>query len=104
MNRNLVLNLIFIGLFILFLTLSLMVDFFFFIPILCFLPFSYRTNTRKKINFEQRVPENSSKQNFKRIKVKYCPKCGGEIKQSIAKFCYHCGEKLNNIQDEVSYG
>ncbi|MFW9987521.1 MAG: hypothetical protein ACFFC3_02610 [Candidatus Odinarchaeota archaeon] len=81
-----------------------MVDFFFFIPILYFLPFSFRTRTRKKLNFKQSLPENSSGQNSKRIKVKYCPKCGGQMKQSIAKFYYHCGEKLNNIQDEVRYG
>ncbi|MFX0141857.1 MAG: hypothetical protein ACFFDN_49935 [Candidatus Hodarchaeota archaeon] len=28
--------------------------------------------------------------------IKNCSVCGGEIKEPIAKFCYHCGSKLNN--------
>ena len=28
--------------------------------------------------------------------LRKCSVCGGEIKEPIAKFCYHCGAKLNN--------
>ncbi|MFX1338591.1 MAG: hypothetical protein ACFFDK_08270 [Promethearchaeota archaeon] len=28
--------------------------------------------------------------------LRRCPVCNGEIKEPIAKFCYHCGAKLNN--------
>jgi len=97
MNRNIVLNLLFIGLFILFAILSFTIDFFFFIPIICFLPFSFRTTRQNKINPENRTTKNFSFQNSKSVIIRYCPRCGGEISKSIAKFCYHCGEKLNKI-------
>ena len=29
-------------------------------------------------------------------KIRYCPVCNGEIKEPVAKFCYHCGSKLHN--------
>ena len=97
MKRNLLLNLIFIAIFIISIILSFIFDFFFFIPIICFLPFSFRTSYRNKFNLEKSTTANSSDQNFKHLEIQYCPKCGGEITKSIAKFCYHCGEKLNII-------
>ncbi len=97
MKRNLLLNLSFIAIFIISIILSFIFDFFFFIPFICFLPFSFRTSYRNKFNFEKSVTDNSSDQNFKHLEKQHCPKCGGEITKSIAKFCYHCGEKLNNI-------
>lgn len=97
MKRNILLNIIFIAIFLVSLILSFMIDFFFFIPIICFLPFSFRTRYRNKINIEKETTENSSFQNFKGSEVIYCSSCGGEITKSIAKFCYHCGEKLNSI-------
>ena len=30
------------------------------------------------------------------LELRYCPVCGGEIREPIAKFCYHCSSKLNN--------
>lgn len=53
-----------------------MIDFFFFIPIICFLPFSFRTRYRNKINIEKETTENSSFQNFKGSEVIYCSSCG----------------------------
>ncbi|MFX0104146.1 MAG: hypothetical protein ACFE75_01490 [Candidatus Hodarchaeota archaeon] len=73
-----------------------MVDFFFFIPLICFLPFSFRTIKSNKKNFGERSTEPSTYKNSVNIKTRYCPICGGEITQLIAKYCYHCGEKLNN--------
>ena len=97
MKRNFLLNIIFITIFIISIILSFIFDFFFFIPIICLLPFSFRPKYRNKMNFEKSTTENSTDQNFKRLEIRYCPKCRGEITKSIAKFCYHCGEKLNNI-------
>jgi len=99
MKRNIVLNLIFISVFILFLILSLLIDFFFFIPIICFLPFSFRAFKRNNSYIETRPNEIPSFQTSKTSEIKYCPRCGGEITKSIeieAFYCYHCGEKLNN--------
>ncbi len=97
MNRNNVLNLLFIGLFILFAILSFSIDFFFFIPIICFLPFSFRTNRENKIKGENKITKDFSFQNSKDSIIRYCPRCGGEVSKLNAKFCYHCGEKLNKI-------
>ncbi len=96
MKRNFVLNLIFIALFILFLVLSIVIDFFFFIPIICFLPFSFRTIKKNSTYFEERSTQTSSYTDSRNSEIRYCPRCGGEITKSIAKYCYHCGEKLNN--------
>ncbi|NVM37486.1 MAG: hypothetical protein HWN81_17960 [Candidatus Lokiarchaeota archaeon] len=49
------------------------------------------------MNFEKWSTEDSSDRNDKSLEIRYCSNCGGEITKSIAKFCYHCGEKLNNI-------
>ena len=43
--------------------------------------------------------DNSQGQGYKsnqEYKIRYCPVCEGEIKEAIAKFCYHCGSKLPN--------
>lgn len=96
MKRNLVLNLLFFTLFIVFLVLTLLIDFFFLIPIICFLPFSFNTFKNKDKIFEERTPQTSSYTGSKNVELRYCQKCGGEITESIAQFCYHCGEKLNN--------
>lgn len=96
MNQKIVFNLIFIALFVVFLILSLVIDFFFFIPIICFLPFSFRTIKQKKVNFEEKPSKSPSYKDLEISEIRYCPRCGGEITKSIAKFCYHCGEKLNN--------
>lgn len=98
MKRNIVLNLIFISIFTFFLILSLLIDFFFFIPIICFLPLSFRTFKKNNSYFEAQQNEIPSYQTAKNSKIKYCPRCGGEINKSIATeafHCYHCGEKLN---------
>lgn len=97
MKRALVLNLVFLSLSIFFLILYLMIDFLFFIPIICFLPFSFRQSYQNKINYEKKSQQNSLFQNLKNSNEKTCPKCEGKIAKIIAKFCYHCGEKLNNI-------
>lgn len=94
MNRNLILNLIFIVFFLVFLILSFMLNFFFFIPIICFLPFSFRTFNKNKEKYEANTKKLSIYQNFEYLEKRYCPRCGGEITKDIAKFCYHCGEKL----------
>jgi hypothetical protein len=91
MNRNIVFNLLFIALFIIFLVLSLLIDFFFFIPIICFLPFSFSTIRNK----DKKISQFSSYKSSKNLEVRYCQKCGGKITESQAQFCYHCGEKLN---------
>lgn len=96
MKRNFVLNLIFIAIFILFLVLTSTLDFFFFIPIVCFLPFSFRTFKHNKPNFENRSNETIPLKDFKNSEIRYCPKCGEKITKSLAKFCYICGEKLNS--------
>ncbi|MDX1797646.1 MAG: hypothetical protein R3255_03265 [Candidatus Lokiarchaeia archaeon] len=95
MNRNIVLNLIFIALFIVFLVLSLLIDYFFFIPIICLLPFSFSTIRNKDKVYEKGTPQTSSYNRTKYEEVRYCQKCGGEITEPKAQFCYHCGEKLN---------
>ncbi|MFX0022497.1 MAG: hypothetical protein ACFE9S_09215 [Candidatus Hermodarchaeota archaeon] len=95
MTRKLVLNLLFITLFIVFLVLSLLIDFFFFIPIVCFLPFSFKTIRNKDKVYEERTPQTSSYTVSRNVEVRYCQRCGGEITEPKAQFCYHCGEKLN---------
>jgi hypothetical protein len=96
MKRNTVLNILFIALFIIFLIISLLVDFFFFIPIVCFLPFSFNTLRNKENDIEERSPQALRHSKATQIEIKYCQKCGGEIREPKAQFCYHCGEKLNN--------
>ncbi len=86
-----ILNIFFVILFLIFLLLSIFygsIIGFFFIPLLCFLPFAFRKNSDKGI-----MLNNSEGQGYK---IRYCPVCEGEIKEAIAKFCYHCGSKLHN--------
>ena len=97
MNRQIALNVAFIVLTIFFLILSFMIDFFFFIPIICFLPFPFRSTRQAGIKPKTKKREYYSNQDLEKIEVRYCPRCGGEISKSIARFCYHCGEKLNNV-------
>ena len=104
MNRNIVLNLVFIAIFILFLVLSFVIDFFFFIPIICFLPFSFKSIKHKKTYSKEISSDSSYIEAYNKSKIKYCPRCNGEINQSNAKFCYHCGLKLNNNENVVFYG
>ena len=96
MKRNLVLNLTFIALFIVFLVLSLTVDFFFFVPIICLLPLSFGSIKQEGTKFENRIAGFSSFEDSENSKLRYCLRCKGEIAQSNAKFCYHCGEELKN--------
>ncbi|MFX1570069.1 MAG: hypothetical protein ACFFCV_17065 [Promethearchaeota archaeon] len=97
MNLKIALNVAFIVLTIFFLILSFMIDFFFFIPIICFLSFPFRSTRQTGIKSKTKMKEYDSYQDLKKLEVRYCPRCGGEISKSIARFCYHCGEKLNNI-------
>ena len=86
MNRNfIILNIFFVILFIISIVLSFYIGFFFFIPIICFLPFALRGKSIARENLRVVKPEPFSS----------CRACGGEIKESIAKYCYHCGSKLN---------
>ena len=98
MRRTIIiLNIFFVILSLIFLLLSIFygsIIGFFFIPLLCFLPFAFRKNSRKGMMFD-----NSQGQEYKsnqEYKIRYCPVCEGEIKEAIAKFCYHCGSKLPN--------
>ena len=92
MRRNIIiLNIIFVILFLIFLFLSIFYGSFigfFFIPILCCLPFAFRKKAPKGLLFDE--------SQLDAYKIRYCPVCEGEIKEPIAKFCYHCGSKLNN--------
>ena len=97
MRQSNVLNLLFIVIFVISLILSFIIDFFFFIPIICFLRFSFRSTRPNKFKSETRINENHSNQYHKNLEVRHCSGCGGEITKSNARFCYHCGEKLNNI-------
>lgn len=94
-STYLILNLIFILITIVSLIISLIFQFFFFIPIICFLPwtctfFRNRDQEADQEEFfmtEYRAPD-------------YCPECGGKIEQKNAIHCYHCGARLprkNNI-------
>lgn len=95
MRRNiLILNIFFVILFLIFLFLSIFygsIIGFFFIPLLCFLPFAFRKKSSQGIMLD----EYKSKQEDV-YKTRYCPVCEGEIKEPVAKFCYHCGSKLHN--------
>ena len=86
MKRNfIILNIFFVILLVISIILSLYIGFFFFIPIICFLPFALRGKSKARESLKEFKPES-----FRR-----CRACGGEIKESIAKYCYHCGSELN---------
>ncbi len=92
MRRNtIILNSIFVILFLIFLLLSIFYGSFigfFFIPILCCLPFAFRKKAHKGLLLDE--------SQLDEYKIRYCPVCKGEIKETIAKFCLHCGSKLHN--------
>ncbi len=98
MKRAVLLNLIFVAVFIICLFLSIYIGFFFFIPIICFLPFTLRRKRTAPSPAESESFTQASigkADSFKSTpKFRTCPKCGGEIKEPIAQYCYHCGEKL----------
>ncbi len=100
MRRTIIiLNIFFVILFLIFLLLSIFygsIIGFFFIPLLCFLPFAFRKNSSKgKMSDESQQQSYKFKEDLS-AKIRYCPVCEGEIREAIAKFCYHCGFKLNN--------
>lgn len=93
MKRNIIiLNIFFITLFVIFLILSLFFWFFllipfFFLPIICYLPFAFKGKKRRLeplLDIDSQIP-----------KIRKCPACGGEIREPIAQYCYHCGSELN---------
>jgi len=93
-RRILLINIIFIILTVFFLVLSLILNLwyaipFFFLPIICWLPFIFKGRRR-----DLATQESFHKPYFQALRK--CPVCAGEIKEPIAKFCYHCGAKLNN--------
>jgi Ca2+/Na+ antiporter len=102
MKRKYVLiNVAFLALFILFFILSIYFYFFllipfFFLPIICYLPFIFKRNRNYKrspidreINSQEKETEIKKEQ-----ELRFCSQCGGQIKEPIARYCYHCGAKL----------
>ncbi|MFX1436770.1 MAG: hypothetical protein ACFFAA_06095 [Promethearchaeota archaeon] len=75
--------------------LSLTIDFFFFIPVICFLPLSFTTIKKDKKLHEAKATQTLSYTELENLAVRYCQRCGGKIIEPIAVYCYHCGEKLN---------
>ncbi len=100
MRRTIIiLNIFFVILFLVFLLLSIFygsIIGFFFIPLLCFLPFAFRKKSRKGLMFDNSQRQEYISRPENDYKIRYCPVCDGEIKESVAKFCYHCGSKLHN--------
>jgi len=89
-KRNyILLNLIFILITVISLILSLVFQFFFFIPIICFLPFTCTF-------FRDQEQEAAQEMHFDapHKAPDYCQECGGKIEQKDAIHCYHCGAKL----------
>ncbi|TFG04990.1 MAG: hypothetical protein EU539_09905 [Promethearchaeota archaeon] len=85
-------------LFVLITVISLIISFvfqsfflipFFFLPICCFLPFAFKSRPLARGRFEPNEFETKNQ-------MRYCPKCGGIIREPLAKYCYHCGKKLDN--------
>ena len=100
MRRTIIiLNIFFVILFLIFLLLSIFygsIIGFFFIPLLCFLPFAFRKNSSKGIMLDNSQVQGYKSKQEDPYKIRYCPVCEGEIKEAVAKFCYHCGSKLHN--------
>ena len=101
MKRNyiILINVCFVILAIICLIFSFYLGFFFFLPIICFLPFIFKGRGQPKSEFVDFKESPREKRDLLRevgLGLRYCPSCGGEIKEPIAKFCYHCGSKLNN--------
>ena len=82
MKRNFILNLIFIMLFIAFLVISFMIKFFFFIPIISFIPFTCKANNRNKLSFENKYSKELSPNKDKDLAICYCSNCDGKITKS----------------------
>lgn len=97
-RRAVLLNLIFIAIFVISIILSLYIGVFFFIPIICFLPFTFRKSHRNQTEADQQSLYYDQSQQSQKLEspksVWRCPTCGGEINESSAQFCYHCGSKL----------
>lgn len=97
MKRAILLNMFFVILFVIFLIISLMTQFFFFLPIFCIFPFACKSG--RQHNDEQYSDKVKRKDflfdtNQSGVKLQICPQCGGEIKEPTAQYCYHCGKKL----------
>ena len=92
-NRSITLNLFFIALFVVFLILSFTIDFFFFILLICILPFSFKQNKGKiyPIQIENNLIK--KKENYL-IEIKLCSNCKSKILDPNAKFCAQCGIEL----------
>jgi hypothetical protein len=100
MKKYIIFNLIFIIIAVFFLILSLILNFVFFIPffilpLCCWLPFAFRgkkyMRSENEQDYESIYPSKTIEKG-----VRLCPVCKGEIKEPIAKYCYHCGSKLHN--------
>ena len=73
--------------FIAFLVISFMLEFFFFIPIIFFIPFTCKANNRNKLSFENISSNEFSPNKDKGLAICYCSNCDGKITKSITKFC-----------------
>ena len=93
-RTSIILNLIFILITIISLVISFLFQFFFFIPIICFLPWTCTFLRHRDQEEEQKeffITEYSAPD--------YCPECGERIKQKNAIHCYHCGAKLSGTNN-----
>ncbi len=97
MKRNyiILINVFFVVLAAVCLIFSFYIGVFFFLPILCFLPFMFKGKGQPKSEFIDFKEQKRDLLKETGLELRYCPACGGEIKEPIAKFCYHCGSKLN---------
>jgi hypothetical protein len=71
-----------------------MIDYFFFIPVICFLPFSFKyrsKNRNEEIKTEGNFLARGKRSEFELVK---CPFCGVDILDPLAKYCSQCGKKL----------
>ncbi len=92
-NRSIIFNLFFLALFVLFLILSFIIDFFFFIPLICILPFSFKHN-RGNIYPIQAKNNLIKKKEDNLLGIKLCPNCKSKILDPNAKFFAQCGIEL----------
>jgi len=92
MKKLILMNIIFILIFVSFLILSIFFWFFlfipiFFLPLCCYLPFAFKNKAQRQ--------EQAFDPNLQYSEIRKCPVCEGEIKESVAQYCYHCGSELN---------
>jgi hypothetical protein len=92
-NRRILFNVLFLALFIFFLILSFMLDFFFFIPLICIIPFSFK-RTREETYSLQGENHLVNKKGDNILETKLCPNCNSRILDPTAKFCAQCGIEL----------